>query len=72
MAAVRLRNTNPLGAVDLPLLGLTLDAGQEFDCPAELAGRAPSGSGDSFDPGEGLLAQVGNYVLVPPTSSKEA
>jgi hypothetical protein len=71
MANVRLRNTNPLGAVDLPLLGLTLGAGEEFDCPAELAGRAPTGTGDQFDPGEGLLAQVGNYQLVPPTAPKE-
>jgi hypothetical protein len=60
--AVRLVNRNPLGAVDLPLLGLCLDANEEFDCPDDLAGTAPSGD----DLGSGLLAQVGNYALVPP------
>jgi len=42
---VRLRNVNPLGAVELPLIGRDgdnpLQAGEEFDCDAELAGRAP-------------------------------
>lgn len=80
MATVQLRNINPLGHVDLPLLrreGLEeaegvgcLNPGEVFDCPAELAGHAPTGTpGDEgFDPGCGLLAQVGNYELVTPTS----
>lgn len=64
-----LKNTNPLGAVDLPLIGRTLDAGEEFDVTAAQAGRAPSVSKDEdgnevVDLGEGLLAQVGNYELV--------
>lgn len=50
---VRLRNTNPLGQVDLPLLGLTLDAGEEFDVPPEHVDE--------------LLAQSGNYELVEDT-----
>jgi hypothetical protein len=66
MATVRLRNVNPLGAVDLPLLQRTLAAFEEFDCPEALAGRGPSVLEDgTTDLGEGLLAQVGNYELVP-------
>lgn len=45
-----LRNVNPLGAVDLPLIGRSLEAGEEFEVPDEVAGR--------------LLEQVGNYELV--------
>ncbi len=65
---MQLRNCNPLGAVDLPLIGRTLAAGEVFEVTAEQAGRAPSTSKDAdgndvFDPGEGLLAQVGNYEL---------
>ena len=55
-ATVRLRNCNPLGAVDLPLLGLLLEAGAEFDCPADLA--------------PGLLEQVGNYEAVKSTKKE--
>jgi hypothetical protein len=62
MATVRLKNVNPLGQVDLPLLRRTLEPLEEFDCPTELAGRAPSVSEDGVpDLGAGLLAQVGNY-----------
>lgn len=76
MATVRLRNINPLGRVDLPLIGrqgddegegvACLEPGEEFEIDAKLAGRAPSGNpgDDEYDPGEGLLAQVGNYELV--------
>ena len=46
----RLRNTNPLGAVEIPAIGLELAAGEEFECPDELA--------------EQLLEQVGNYALI--------
>lgn len=41
MATVRLRNVHPLGAVDLPTLGLVVEAGQEFDCPADRVGEKP-------------------------------
>ena len=103
MANLRLKNTNPLGDVDLPIIGRIGDnplrAGEEFDCPADVAGRAPGGwrepTADELaddlrgletrevgeapdirrevkDIGAGLLAQVGNYVLVKPTSTKQA
>ena len=84
---VRLRNISPLGRIDLPLLrregdvdgeGIgCLEPGEVFDCPVELAGRAPSGRpsvgepgddgydpGHDWDPGDGLLAQTGNFELV--------
>ena len=47
--AVRLINTNPLGAVDFPLLNRRLDAGEEFEVADEL--------------GAELLTQIGNYEL---------
>jgi hypothetical protein len=43
-----LRNINPLGAIDLPLLGRTLDAGEEFEVTDDQAAV--------------LLQQIGNYV----------
>lgn len=45
-----LRNVNPLGEVELPLIGRTIAAGEEFEVPADVA--------------ETLLAQVGNYEEV--------
>lgn len=63
----KLRNTNPLGAVELPLIGRVLEAGEEFEVSAEHAGRAPEGD----DLGFGLLAQVGNYELVVETPKKK-
>lgn len=54
MATVRLRNTNPLGDVIVPLLrridGNPLKAGEVFEVDADLAER--------------LLTQVGNYERV--------
>lgn len=47
---VKLRNTSPLGAVDLPLIGRTLAAGEEFDVPDKQ--------------GAALLEQTGNYAAV--------
>lgn len=44
---MRLRNINPLGDVDLPLIGRSLTAGEEFDIDDDL--------------GTALLEQVGNY-----------
>jgi len=92
MATVRLRNTNPLGQVDLPLIGRQegpdgttlgvvgkgcLEPGEVFEVDAEIAGRAPSGTPgeDDWDPGIGLLAQIGNYELVedaPSTKTKKS
>lgn len=66
---MKLRNISPLGELDLPLVGRVLAPGEIFDVDDDLAGRAPSlavdENGDEvFDPGEGLLAQVGNYEAV--------
>ncbi len=49
---MRLVNTNPLGAIDLPLIGRTLAAGEAFDIDDDL--------------GVALLEQVGNYELAKP------
>lgn len=46
----KLRNVNPLGDVDVPILGRTLEAGEEFETDDETAAL--------------LLAQVGNYAAV--------
>jgi hypothetical protein len=46
----KLKNTNPLGAVDLPLIGRSLEPGEEFEVPDEQA--------------LALLEQVGNFELV--------
>jgi hypothetical protein len=46
----KLRNTNPLGAVDLPLIGRALEPGEEFEVTDDQAGE--------------LLKQVGNYAPV--------
>jgi hypothetical protein len=43
-----LRNTNPLGAIDLPLIGRTLQAGEEFEVTDDQAAL--------------LLQQIGNYT----------
>ncbi len=63
-----LRNTNPLGAIYLPLIGQELQPGEEFEVTAKQAGRAPSGS----DPGDGLLGQAGNYERVETPAQKAA
>jgi len=44
---MKLKNVNPLGAVDLPLIGRTLDAGEVFEVDDKT--------------GAVLLKQVGNY-----------
>lgn len=61
-----LRNVNPLGGVDLPLIGRSLEAGEEFEVTDEQAGKAPivNKDGEVTDLGSGLLSQVGNYELV--------
>lgn len=95
MATVLLRNINPLGQVDLRLVGREgeplgeegsgcLEPGEVFEIDAALAGRAPTGTpswgepgqddfapaSKDWDPGEGLLAQVGNYELVAKAAKK--
>ena len=44
-ATVRLKNINPLGDIDMPLIGRVgdnfLKAGEEFDVSADIAGRVP-------------------------------
>lgn len=52
----KLRNTNPLGAIELPLIGRVLKAGEEFEVSDEQAAR--------------LLEQVGNYELVVEAAKK--
>ncbi|MFQ6170368.1 hypothetical protein ACK8HX_02075 [Oryzobacter sp. R7] len=81
---MKLRNINPLGAVDLPLVGRVLEPGEVFEVDDTLAGRAPSTSVDEdsgeevHDLGSGLLAQVGNFEqagakdpLGPPVPTEE-
>lgn len=53
---IRLKNTNPLGQVDLPLIGRALGPGEEFDVPKEHA--------------DILLEQAGNYELADPKEEK--
>lgn len=62
MSDVTLKNVNPLGAVQLPTLGLEVEAGAEFTVSAVVAGKAPTDK----SPGSGLLAQAGNYELATP------
>lgn len=77
MATVLLRNISPLGHLDVPLIRREgdpvgqesagcLEPGEVFKVPAALAGQAPSGTQgtDDWDPGQGLLAQTGNFELV--------
>lgn len=45
-----LRNINPIGDIDLPILGRTIRAGEEFEVANEVAAV--------------LLEQVGNYEAV--------
>lgn len=56
-----LRNTNPLGAIELPLLAAFgrsthLEPGEEFDVPDDVAAD--------------LLQQLGNYEAVAPAKAK--
>lgn len=51
-----LKNTNPLGAVDLPLIGRTLAPGEEFEVTGEQA--------------KALLKQDGNYEAVTAAKKK--
>lgn len=42
--------------------GQVLEHGVPVDVDAALAGHAPSGEGDDYDPGTGLLAQTSNFI----------
>jgi len=50
MSDVTLKNTSPLGDIQIPLLRIEVKAGATFTVPADVA--------------EGLLEQTGNYELV--------
>lgn len=54
----RLVNTNPLGDIDLPLIGRTLAAGEEFEVSDDIAAE--------------LLEQVGNYAPAKAPKGKTA
>jgi hypothetical protein len=55
MTTVRLVNTNPIGDVDVPILGRSLSSGEVFDAPAEIAGRGPEWR--PVVPGEDLVGR---------------
>ena len=55
---MQLKNVNPLGSIDLPLLGRTLEAGEVFEVPDKV--------------GKELLKQVGNYEEPTKTEAKAA
>ena len=57
-AAVQLKNVNPLGAVDLPLIGRTLEPGEVFEVDDKV--------------GKALLKQDGNYAEATKTEAKVA
>jgi hypothetical protein len=63
MATVHIRYVGPIDEIDLPLIGRSVKRGEVFEVDEQHAGHAPSGTPgeDDYDPGEGLLAQVGNY-----------
>jgi hypothetical protein len=47
---MKFRNVNPLGAVEVPILGRVLEAGEEFEATGDVA--------------EALLAQPYNYERI--------
>lgn len=85
MPTLKLRYIGALQYADVPILGREGDdpledhgagcvvRGEEFDCDATIAGRAPKldadgalelgDDGHPVDLGEGLLAQLGNFEL---------
>ena len=54
---VPLRNVSPLGAIELPLIGRTLEPGEEFEVTPEQA--------------KALLDQTGNYEAVSAAQKNE-
>jgi hypothetical protein len=57
-AAVQIKNVSPLGGIDLPLIGRSLEAGEVFEVPDKV--------------GKELLKQVGNYEEPTKTEAKAA
>lgn len=53
----RLKNINPLGTIDLPLIGRTLGPGEEFDV-------------DDSDAADALLRQNDNYEIAATKAGK--
>lgn len=80
MAIVRLRNVNPLGHVDLPLIGrqgpiedACLDAPADPCCCRPGAGCLKPGEEFEVDTdlADGLLEQIGNYEPVTKPATKK-
>jgi hypothetical protein len=91
---LKLRYIGALQYADVPILGREGDdpleehgagcvvRGEEFDCDATIAGRAPKldadgalelgDDGQPVDLGEGLLAQLGNFELASTPRKKRA
>ena len=67
--SITLRNVSPLGDLDVPILRRIVEAGEEFEVPASIAGCAPVAATDQDPghPGEGLLGQADNFKIVEPT-----
>lgn len=57
---IRLINTNPIGDVDVPILGRSLLAGETFDVDVEVAGRGPAWR--SVVPGDVLVGHETRVV----------
>lgn len=55
---MKFKNVNPLGAVEVPILGRVLEAGEEFEATGDAA--------------EALLAQPDNYVRTDGPKKKES
>ena len=55
---MKLVNTNPLAAIDLPILGRTIEANEEFEVSTDL--------------GKALLEQIGNYAEAKSTKAAKA
>lgn len=94
MATVKLRYVGGLMHVDIPILGREgepldehgegcLVRGEEFECDAKIAGRAPKlasdgtlevdpDTGQPVDPGDGLLALVGEFEPVDGAARKKS
>jgi len=78
---VLLKNTNPIGAVDLPLIGRSGDNGtygepdeRGYSQRTPVPGSGCLEAGEEFDVaddvGQHLLEQVGNYAQVNATKTK--
>jgi len=61
---VPVQYVGPFDSVEVAATGHDVERGHIIEVPADVAGRPPAGEhGDEdYDPGEGLLAQVDNWV----------